>query len=46
MIILLVATILLWNKKIDDSLFMICLMLSLVEIIAELLIVASALGIS
>ena len=46
MIILLVSAILLWNEKIDDSLFMICLMLALVEIMIELMIVASALGVS
>ena len=46
MIILLVSAILLWNGKIDDSLFVICLMLALVEIMIELMIVASALGVS
>lgn len=45
MIILLVASFLLWHGKIESDLWLVCLFISLVEIMSEVVIVLALFGV-
>jgi hypothetical protein len=46
MIILLIASVLLWGRRIGEDLWLIALMIGLVELLVELLIIVSYLGVA